>query len=225
MIAMTIRRRHLAAVLAAGLLLTGCGQGGEGTTADPAATTPAASPATTAAVTTSPEPTTPATESPTVTAPPTSAGPEHDQQDVSFASMMVPHHQQALEMSDIVLGKQGVDPQVTQLAQQIRSAQAPEIDAMNSWLQGWGVTPPPMDHSGHMDGMLDEKQMDALRQADGPEAGRLFLEGMIEHHQGAADMARAELEKGQNPQAKALAEQIIASQEAEIAQMRSMLGQ
>ena len=151
---------------------------------------------------------------------------EHGLADVMFAQMMVPHHEQALEMSRIVLDKEGVPEDVRALAQRIEAAQAPEITRMQDMLAAWGVTDAqPMDHSGHggMAGMLTEEQLQDLRDADGPEAARLFLEGMVEHHRGAVDMAQTELEDGENPQARALAEDVIAAQEEEIAQMEDML--
>ena len=151
---------------------------------------------------------------------------EHGPADVMFAQMMVPHHEQALEMSRIVLAEEGVPEDVQTLAQQIEAAQAPEITRMQDMLAAWGVTDAQhMDHSGHggMEGMLTEEQLQNLRDAEGPEAARLFLEGMIEHHQGAVGMAKTQLDDGQNPQARALAEDVIAAQEEEIAQMEDML--
>ena len=132
----------------------------------------------------------------------------------------------SLEMSRVVLDKEGVPEDVRALAQRIEAAQAPEITRMQDMLAAWGVTDAQhMDHSGHggMAGMLTEEQLQDLRDADGPEAARLFLEGMVEHHRGAVDMAQTELEDGENPQARALAEDVIAAQEEEIAQMEDML--
>ena len=63
---------------------------------------------------------------------------EHNDADVAFAQGMVPHHSQAIEMSDMLLAKQGIDPRVVDLAQQIKAAQGPEIEQMNSWLTEWG---------------------------------------------------------------------------------------
>ena len=79
-----------------------------------------------------------------------------------------------------------------------------------------------MDHGG-MSGMMSEEDMTALEDAKGTEAARLYLEQMTAHHEGAVDMARDEVADGQNPQAIALAEQVIEDQEAEIAQMQQML--
>ena len=151
---------------------------------------------------------------------------EHGLADVMFAQMMVPHHEQALEMSRIVTGKEGVPEDVRALAKRIESAQGPEIKRMQGMLATWGVTDAQhMDHIGHagMEGMLTEEQLQDLRDAEGPDAARLFLEGMIEHHQGAVEMARTQLEDGENPQARALAEDVVAAQEEEIAQMQDML--
>ena len=162
---------------------------------------------------------------PSTTASP-AAGP-HNMDDVMFARMMIPHHQQAIEMSDILLAKDGIDAKVTELATQIKAAQAPEIARMSGWLAGWGQNPSPsmgMDH-GDGGGMMSQADMDALKNANGAEAARLFLTGMIAHHQGAITMAKDELANGQNPEAKQLAQDIIDAQQAEITTMNQLLKQ
>lgn len=100
----------------------------------------------------------------------------HNDADVMFASMMIPHHQQAIEMSDMVLAKDGLDTSVTDPAQQIKDAQAPEIAQMQGWLAGWAANPSPssmsdMDHGG--DETMSQADMDALDQATGSDAARL----------------------------------------------------
>lgn len=207
--------------LATALALAGCGTTDEDDTPAARADSAASSAGT--------EPSTAASSEATSTAAAEPIAEEHGPADVMFAQMMVPHHEQALEMSRIVLAEEGVPEDVQTLAQQIEAAQAPEITRMQDMLAAWGVTDAQhMDHSGHggmegMEGMLTEEQLQALRDAEGPEAARLFLEGMIEHHQGAVDMAKTQLDDGQNPQARALAEDVIAAQEREIAQMEDML--
>lgn len=226
--------------LATALALAGCGTTDADDTpaarADSAASSPGTQPATAAPTTGSPAaPTGGARDGSASSAAPSEASStaaaeaiseEHGPADVMFAQMMVPHHEQALEMSRVVLDKEGVPEDVRALAQRIEAAQAPEITRMQDMLAAWGVTDAQhMDHSGHggMAGMLTEEQLQDLRDADGPEAARLFLEGMVEHHRGAVDMAQTELEDGENPQARALAEDVIAAQEEEIAQMEDML--
>lgn len=146
--------------------------------------------------------------------------------DIMFAVMMIPHHEQAVEMSDLLLDASGVDPDVRQLAEQITAAQQPEIEQMKGWLEDWGVdesTTGGMDHSGHMDGMLTEEQIEALRAGDGPTAQKLYLEGMIEHHQGAVEMAENVLAVTRDAEVTKLAEAIVVSQRAEITTMEKML--
>ncbi|KUI18815.1 DUF305 domain-containing protein [Mycobacterium lehmannii] len=63
----------------------------------------------------------------------------HNHADVMFAHHMIPHHQQAIEMSDMILAKQGIDPRVVDLAKQIKDAQGPEIKQMQGWLDQWGM--------------------------------------------------------------------------------------
>lgn len=144
--------------------------------------------------------------------------------DVAFATMMIPHHEQAIEMADLVLAKSGIDERIATLATAIKAAQGPEIDDMTEWLTEWGY---PYNSSGMegMDhgGMMSGEDMSALEAATGAEANRLFLEQMIEHHEGAIDMAEVELDSGSNPDALALAQRIIDSQTAEIETMRDIL--
>lgn len=143
----------------------------------------------------------------------------------------------------MLLGKQGVDPAVLSVATDVKAAQAPEIEKMQSWLQQWGISSAPattstdmpghdmsggdmgdmpgMGDGGH--GMMSEADMAALQNASGPEAGRLFLEQMIEHHEGAITMAQQEIDNGQFPAAIDMARSIVTSQQAEIDEMRALL--
>src|SRR5690606_5396227 len=111
--------------------------------------------------------------------------------DIMFATMMIEHHRQAIEMSDAVLTKEDVDPRVTSLAEDIKAAQQPEIDLLEGWLEEWGAdSGTGMDGMDHGDGMMTEEDMQDLEAATGPDASRLFLEQMIEHHNGAITMAQ-----------------------------------
>lgn len=148
--------------------------------------------------------------------------------DVMFTQGMVPHHEQAIEMSDMLLAKEGVDTGVAELAEQIKDAQGPEIEQMNAWLEAWGAEGDMggMDHGemdqGGMNGMMSAEDMAALEAAPGPEASSLFLEQMIQHHEGAITMAEQETAEGESPDAVALAEQIATEQQAEIEQMQAL---
>lgn len=160
----------------------------------------------------------------------------HNDADVSFAQGMIPHHQQAIEMSDMLLAKQGIDPRVVSLANQIKAAQGPEIQQLQGWLADWGVatTSPgggmpgmPGHDMGDMSGgggMMSEQDMAALRDAQGVEASRLFLTQMTEHHKGAITMAQTEVDSGQFAPAIEMARSIISSQQKEIDTMQQILG-
>lgn len=136
--------------------------------------------------------------------------------DETFAMEMIAHHQQAIEMADLVLAKSGVDPVVLELAADIKAAQQPEIELMTSWLTDWGVAVEGMDGMGHGSGMMSEDDMSALEAADGAAASTHFLDQMIEHHEGAIAMAETEVEQGQNRDALELAEKVIIDQTSEI---------
>lgn len=147
-----------------------------------------------------------------------------------FAQMMIPHHAQAIAMSDLILSKNGVPRPVLDLARQIKAAQGPEITQMTAWLQTWGADVPAttgsmegMDMGASTNGGMSQRDMDALKQATGAQAGKLFLQQMIVHHQGALAMAKQEQVGGQDPEAKALAAKIIAAQEQEIVTMQNLL--
>lgn len=198
--------------------------------------------------TTKPAPSGTAPASATAAASSTTAEPDtqaHNNYDVMFTQHMIPHHQQAIEMSDVILGKQGIDPRVTALANQIKAAQGPEIQQMQGWLSQWGAPSMPMTPDGMDDmpghdgmpgmpghdmpgmgegtGMMSEADMAALRDATGPAASRLFLTQMIQHHQGAITMSQKEIGQGQSPATIALAKSIAESQQKEINEMNNIL--
>ena len=147
-----------------------------------------------------------------------------NESDVAFAMGMVAHHEQAIEMSDMILAKDGIDPKVIDLATRIKAAQGPEIVEMTAWLKTWGS---PMDSmsgmSGMDSGMMSDEDMAALNAATGTEASKLFLEQMTTHHQGAIIMAKTEISDGKNAEATKLANAIVTSQSAEIAEMADIL--
>ena len=154
------------------------------------------------------------------------SAPEHNDADVRFAQGMIPHHEQAIEMSDLAL-RRGESGDVKALAEAIRAAQGPEITTMRGWLESWGEEEPDEAHGGgHSDddsGMMSEDEMRELQDASGADLDRMFLEMMIRHHEGAIDMARAEVEDGAYEEAKAMARTIIEAQQAEIEEMESLL--
>ena len=142
--------------------------------------------------------------------------------DVDFAMNMVAHHTQAIEMAEMLLSKENIDPQIVELAKNIKAAQGPELDTMNGWLDAWGSGGMNgMDHG--MSGTMSEGDMAALKAASGVDASRLFLAQMTVHHQGAIDMAEIEIRDGENTDAIALAEMIISDQTAEIGLMERIL--
>jgi uncharacterized protein (DUF305 family) len=150
------------------------------------------------------------------------AGADHNSADTMFAQMMVPHHEQAVDMSDIMLAKDGLGPDIVQLAEDIKAAQGPEIEKMNSWLQGWGE-PAEMPGDHEMDGMMSGEDLAQLKAAEGKAAVRLFLTQMIAHHEGAITMAEDEVANGSNPEAVELAKTVVADQSEEIEKMNNLL--
>ena len=139
--------------------------------------------------------------------------------DIMFAQMMIPHHQQAVEMSDIALS-QASSNDVKTLADQIKSEQAPEVAVMRGWLANWGAPETAADdHSGHpmSTGMMTADDLAALSATSGPDFDRLWLQMMTTHHKGAIKMAQEVLVTTTNPEVKSLAQAIIDAQSKEIA--------
>jgi uncharacterized protein (DUF305 family) len=147
----------------------------------------------------------------------------YNRSDVHFTMMMIPHHDQAIEMSAILLAADGVDSELSGLAERITAAQGPEIEQMTAWLAARGF--PDADDMGDMPGagMLSDDEIDALRSLDGDAAEVAFLTAMIEHHRGAIEMAEAEIAAGRDAEIIALCARVVTSQTAEIAEMETLL--
>lgn len=153
---------------------------------------------------------------------------DHNDQDTTFAQMMIIHHEGAIEMSQLAI-ERAESPEVVALAERIAEAQGPEIDEMTAWLSAWGEDVSPDDHGGmdmggmDMNGMSQEEMMTQLDGLTGAEFDQAFLEAMIAHHEGAIGMSEQQLADGQNPDAVTLAEKIIDDQQTEITEMQEIL--
>ncbi|MFB6506065.1 MULTISPECIES: DUF305 domain-containing protein [unclassified Streptomyces] len=164
---------------------------------------------------------------------PAAGGGAFNDADVKFAQEMIPHHQQAIEMAELADGR-AADAEIKKLATAIEKAQDPEINTMKGWLKSWGKPLPEapmgdmpgMDHGSDgagMPGMMSDKDMDDLKAAKGKDFDKKFAQLMIAHHQGAVTMAEDERKKGDNAEAKKLAEAVVTAQTAEIEQMNRIL--
>lgn len=188
----------LAAAVAVGGLLAGCGSN-----------------TTTSSATTAP---------PTASNAPATGHQQHNQADVVFLQNMIPHHQQAIMMSQMA-STRAATPQVKNLAARIQAEQQPEIDQMRNLLTAWGTPANPggMGPMGGMMGGMGPGQGPGMM--SGTTFDRMFLQSMIVHHQGAIDMSQTELTQGSNPDARQLAQKIINAQQAEINEMQTLLQQ
>ncbi|MGG5259408.1 DUF305 domain-containing protein, partial [Phycicoccus avicenniae] len=154
---------------------------------------------------------------------PSAAG-DHDQADVMFSMMMVPHHEQALEMAALVPSR-SKDVTLLDLSRRIEAGQQPEIDRMQGWLDAWASDASgamgSMDHG--MGGMMSATDLRELAALIGAAFEKRWLEMMVEHHEGAIDMAEDVLKRGSHAGTKDLALAIIEAQQREIDEMRAML--
>jgi uncharacterized protein (DUF305 family) len=140
--------------------------------------------------------------------------------DVMFAQMMIPHHRQAVDLG--VIAENGeASPEVLALAKDISNDQTHEIEHMQAWLTAAGASEH-MDHEMAMDGMLTQAELETLKAAKGAEFDRLFLEGMIAHHEGAIAMAEDVIDS-KNPEVAELAASIVKSQTEQIQYMKELL--
>lgn len=150
----------------------------------------------------------------------------HNADDAMFGQLMIPHHQQAVELATLVPDR-STNQALVKLAAAISAQQQPEIDTMKGLLKGWGVNPDDASHdSGHagmaMQGMISDDTMVKLEALRGAEFDQLWLTSMISHHRGAIEMAKSEIADGKNPEMVALARGIVTAQQAEIDQMTAM---
>jgi uncharacterized protein (DUF305 family) len=161
--------------------------------------------------------------------PSTSSAQAHNSTDVTFAQNMTPCHKQAIQMSEIILTKQGLDPRVVQVANQIKAAEGPDVEGMQSWLSQWQQPMMPSSAAGmpamqRMTGMASPEQMTALQNAVGADATKQFLTMMIQNHQHAIMLAQSEIDSGQYPPAVAMAHSIATAEQQEVNTMQGILG-
>ena len=141
--------------------------------------------------------------------------------DIMFLQMMIPHHQQAIDISNLAM-KASQDTELIELAKIIARDQAAEIKQMKAWLKDAGASED-MGHAMHdMGGMLNDDELAALSAATGKEFDILWLKGMTEHHDGAIHMTQM-IEDARNAEIKAFGTKVIKDQSKQIDQMKKML--
>ncbi|MFD4637920.1 DUF305 domain-containing protein [Lentzea sp. NPDC058436] len=149
-----------------------------------------------------------------------------DPLDVMFLQMMLPHHQQGVEL--VALAKdRAQNEDLRMLAAAIEQTQATEAETMRNWLTSWGepLTAPPDSHTGH-GGMResDPAEVERLSALRGTEFDQRLLNVMIAHQDDAVQMARWETGSGANQEVKDLADRIDKSRTAQIGMMKTFLG-
>ncbi|GAB3755983.1 hypothetical protein GCM10027591_05120 [Zhihengliuella somnathii] len=148
--------------------------------------------------------------------------------DAEFMAMMIPHHAQALTMTDWA-AEQAASEELKALAHRMNLEQGAEIKVMSDWLTERGLDVPPEAETGWqpggmtMHGMLTDEQMAALQAAEGAEFDQLFLTGMIEHHEGAIMMCNDVVISGIDATVEQMATHMTSSQGAEISRMQDLL--
>jgi uncharacterized protein (DUF305 family) len=143
---------------------------------------------------------------------------EYSADELMFAQMMIPHHEQAVTMSELAL-ENTTNQDVIALATAIRDAQGPEIKQMQSWLGGKSES---HMHDMEMGGMLTESELKELASLKDSAFDQMFLTAMIAHHEGALEMASI-IKDSTNSEVKKLYENIVTSQSAEIETMKALL--
>jgi uncharacterized protein (DUF305 family) len=204
-------RRAPLAALAAAVLLAGCSGTGE-----------------------APEPT--RLTAPPAPVPTETTTPAFAAADAEFVRLMVRHHQQALGMAALVPERTGT-PEVVVLAREITADRAPQLRELEERLEEWGLPAPvPATTSSGpagddavllpdaVDGGLSATQVQAIREAEGAQFDRLWVEGMVEHHEGGIALAEAVLSAGAHRPTLTFAERLVVVNRAEVSLMEAMLG-
>ena len=141
-------------------------------------------------------------------------------EEIMFAQMMIPHHEQAISMSETAL-KKSRNQEILKLSRQIKSLQSSETSQLTYWLKATDSSMT-MDHDMQMSGMLTTKELTSLKRLTGTQFDRTFLQLMIKHHQGAIEMLDL-ISDSVNSEAKALAKAIKSAQSKEITSMKLLL--
>jgi uncharacterized protein (DUF305 family) len=145
---------------------------------------------------------------------------KYSSQDIMFAQMMIPHHQQAVDMGTLAETRAN-DPEVKALAAEIKAEQAPEIQLMKNWLNSADAGME-MGHEMAMGGMLSKDDMADLARLSGAAFDRKYVTGMIGHHEGAIAMVKM-ISNSENSDVKAFGERVVASQTKQIETLRAIL--
>ena len=145
--------------------------------------------------------------------------------DIHFLGMMVPHHQQAIDMSDVLLGSDVDDAKVRDLAQRIKDGQERENEQMRAWADEWGIEKDMEHHSTHIaNGMFHPEQLEQFEALRGDELRTAFLEMMHFHHNHVIKMTQDEVDRGGYEPLREMAKEMIEVQTAEMAEMEELLG-
>jgi uncharacterized protein (DUF305 family) len=162
------------------------------------------------------------TDSPLVTGEP--AGYSAD--DVAFATNVVANHEQGIDVSALVPDR-STNPEVVAFAAKSTTALKSDAATLNALLVQWNGNPDIKTgggtHGTTTKGTIDNATMAKLNSLQGIEFDTLWLQSMISLHQGAIEMANAEIANGKNVDAVGLAKQIVGAQQAEIDQMKQIL--
>ena len=164
---------------------------------------------------------------------------DHNEADVEFAAAMVEHHAQAIQMANFTIGRDGIDPRIAELAEEIRVSQTAEIDEMAGFLREWGEEVPQTgfatgdshSHDGEMvggdhadmPGMMTAAEMEELAGAQGDTFARMWMRMMVEHHEGALAMVDEVQDDGEHEGLRGLAEEMEAAQRTEIGDLERWL--
>lgn len=170
-------------------------------------------------------------------------GDEFNQADVDFATAMIPHHAQAVQMANLAADRP-LPAELRTLVDGVHATQVAEVETMVTWLSDWDKEVPEtsmdhvhgghgddmadmsdLDHGDQMPGMMSAAEMTELAESSDAEFPELWMTMMIEHHEGAIEMAETEQDDGHFPDAVDLAGAIIDAQRAEIATMEDLLGE
>ena len=150
---------------------------------------------------------------------------DYNDTDVHFLGMMVPHHEQAIEMSDVLLASDVDDAHVRILAQRIKDGQERENMQMRAWADEWGIQEDMEHHSKHIaNGMFMPEQLDQFASLSGDELRTAFLEMMHYHHEHVIAMTEDGIARGGYAPLKEMAQEMVDVQTAEMAEMEQLLG-
>jgi len=153
--------------------------------------------------------------------PAASTGTSFNDADVAFAQMMIPDHQMTAKMAELAQDKAATEDLKSMAAQMVKG-ESQTVGTLQGWLKTWGKPASGDMAVMTMPGAMTDKDMDMLKSMSGMDFDMMFAQMMVKHHEGSIQMAQDEQAKGASAEAKAMAADMVKTQQAQVSELRKI---